>query len=209
MKKTLAILALTCVASFAFGQGQVAFVNTTTTLVSTNSALNGAATGTTGSAVPGFYYGLFMAPINTVDANAFVFTGAYATNQAATGRFNGGAGVGSPVLAGTPIGSSMAFLVRGWSANLGRDWNAVQSWIASWDANGNSTTVAGYYGQSGIASSLLVGGGATPISSPFGNAATQIQTGFTLGLHPVIPEPSSMALAGLGAATLLIFRRRK
>jgi hypothetical protein len=209
MKKTLAILALTCVASFAFGQGQVAFVNTTTTLVTTNSVLNGPATGSTGSTVPGFYYGLFSAPVGTVDANAFTFTGYYGTNQAAAGRFNGGAGTGSPAIAGAPIGSSLAFLVRGWSANLGRDWNGVQAWVAGWDAEGYSTTVAGFYGQSGIASAILLGGGATPISSPFGNAANQINTGFTLGYHSVIPEPSSMALAGLGAASLLIFRRRK
>ena len=72
MKKTLAVLALSCVASFAFGQGQVNFVNVANpvTTVSTNSVLGGAATGLTGSAIPGFYYGLFMAPVGTSDPNA-------------------------------------------------------------------------------------------------------------------------------------------
>ena len=34
-------------------------------------------------------------------------------------------------------------------------------------------------------------------------------TGFTVGSAAVVPEPSTFALAGLGLASLLIFRRRK
>jgi hypothetical protein len=34
-------------------------------------------------------------------------------------------------------------------------------------------------------------------------------TAFNLTENPVIPEPSTFALAGLGLASLLLFRRRK
>lgn len=48
----------------------------------------------------------------------------------------------------------------------------------------------------------------SPTAAPnlvgLGNPAT-----YTLTYNPVVPEPSSMALAGLGAAALMIFRRRK
>lgn len=201
MKKLLASLALICVAGYAFGQGQVNFVNTTATSVSTNNGT----VGLTSTVVPSYYYGLFWAPSGTTDTNAFVFSGAYGTNQSVAGRFSGGAGsAAAPAISGQAIGSTVAVLVRGWSADLGRDWTAVNTWFT--DAN---RTVGGLYGQSGIGT-VVLGGGATPIPTPFGTLANQIQTGFTLSYVPaVIPEPSSFALAGLGLAALMIFRRRK
>jgi hypothetical protein len=55
----------------------------------------------------------------------------------------------------------------------------------------------------GAAGGTGASGNAFPPFPLFGG--TGITQGFTLG----IPEPSSIALAGLGAATLLLFRRRK
>jgi len=77
---------------------------------------------------------------------------------------------------------------------------------------GNFGTASGNFGISAVATGISGGAGvpASPAYNLFGGA-TGIQTGFnanTVG-GAVVPEPSSMALAGLGAAALLIFRRRK
>jgi len=65
------------------------------------------------------------------------------------------------------------------------------------------TYTGGYTGQTTPWSQLTGGGG-----SPPGPANTM--TGWTIPLTlTAIPEPSTIALAGLGVASLLIFRRRK
>jgi hypothetical protein len=61
-------------------------------------------------------------------------------------------------------------------------------------------------GRSGIFNVTAIGGTANP-TAPFLTSAGTI-AGLSFNLYN-IPEPSSFALAGLGAAALLIFRRRK
>jgi hypothetical protein len=90
--------------------------------------------------------------------------------------------------------------VAGWSASLGPVFNP--NWL-----NNQFGGVSGFFGVSGIASGAA--GGGSPVPAPalplFGGTGLQ---GFSM-TPTTVPEPTSMALAGLGAAALLIFRRRK
>jgi hypothetical protein len=106
---------------------------------------------------------------------------------------------------GSNAGETTWFVqVRGWSASYGTDWQEAQvDWI-----NGGITI----WGESTIASGFGMGPAAGP-----GYAIWQAANGtnpaklapFTLCYGACIPEPSTMALTGLGIAVVLIFRRRK
>jgi hypothetical protein len=195
MKKLALTLCLAALTTGAFAQGLVNFNNNATTLVSAG----GATTPTTAGA---YYYGLFTAPLGTTDYNAFTFAGLYGTNQATAGRFSGG--VNQPITGWAP-GTSRSFYVLGWSAEYGRDAQGALSIL-----NAGFGPVPGFAGHSIIASG--VGGGFDgtanlPALALF--TTLTINQGWNMAAIPVIPEPTSFALAGFGAAALLIFRRRK
>jgi hypothetical protein len=123
--------------------------------------------------------------------------------------------------------SSLAPVMIGTAANQEFVLN-TPSGIASAQgtfAGGNPLPLAGFDGSApvylqftarsvngayaGISPIILVtlGTGGGPSTAVFGpNATASTWNGLTL---TAVPEPSSMALAGLGAASLLIFRRRK
>lgn len=203
MKKLLTLAALLGMTAVSFGQGQILWNNTSGTLIS----LNGASMPANNPVTPAtsFYFGLFVAPLGTTpplmtgqggfdgvgDAN-WQFVGAYAVNSTAAagaGRFQN---PGTATINGYASGTSVSFLIRGWqSSSGGGDWAAARPGLT-------------YLGTSAVGSALL-GGGPIPLPSAFGVGAGQVG-----GFNVVpIPEPSSMVLAGLGAASLLLFRRRK
>lgn len=87
--------------------------------------------------------------------------------------------------------------VRVWDSALASDWATAQSGIIA-------GTYSGLAGESlSFAYSIPTSATPAPSESNMNNFA-----GFNLAFFAV-PEPSSMALAGLAAAGLLIFRRRK
>ncbi len=100
-------------------------------------------------------------------------------------------------------------MVRGWSTTLGR-WSATSSAIF--------TDPLSYSGPDDLSEprrSLRWGRVVDLTGDRFLASAVDLfggtlglQSGFKMTLIPV-PEPSSFALAGLGAAAMLIFRRRK
>lgn len=95
---------------------------------------------------------------------------------------------------GTAGGDSVFLQVKGWSASFGNDWQAAK-------AQGQ------WYGETRVVQTTLAptaGPGTVLWQSASGTANDRF---FPLVLNPV-PEPTSFALAGLGAAALLIFRRR-
>jgi len=200
MKKLAAVLCLSALTTGAFAQGLVNFINTATTQSSaTVNGVQGATSGAPGA----YYYALLIANAGTTDPKAFTFSGLYATNLAAAGRFTGG---NNKSVTGWDAGTSKSYEVAIWSASLGTSFNPTWLTLAANDpAWGNS----GVFGLSGIATGISGGAGspASPSYNLFGGA-TGIASGFNA--TPVgVPEPTSMALAGLGAAALLIFRRRK
>jgi len=200
MKKLAAILCLSALTTGAFAQGLVNFFNSSTTLSSTSAS--GTAVATSGAA-GSYYYGLLTSDTPT---GAFTFSGAYATNLAVAGRFTGGANV---AVTGWAAGATKSYEVAIWSASLGHDFNPA--WLTA-SANDPVWGNGGVFGLSSIATGISGGAGvpASPSYNLFGGA-TGIQNGFTANVVSggVVPEPTSMALAGLGAAALLIFRRRK
>jgi hypothetical protein len=80
--------------------------------------------------------------------------------------------------------------------------------FAAWDGAFASEAAAqaggSYYGDSGVFTVTPSSGTTLPAS-----IQTASWTGGPVILTAVVPEPSTFALAGLGAAALLIFRRRK
>ena len=196
MKKLLIAVGLAAlVSSSASAQGLINFLNNATTLVTLRSGTTDL--GPMPNVAGQYYFQLFIAPAGTATDTGFTGT-VMGTNQASAGRFSGGVNV---AVAGAPAGSTRAIIVRGWSASLGADYaTALQNY---------NTGGAGYLGSSAIAPNFIFGGfdgvGTIPTSPAFGGAAG-VGSGFAL---VAVPEPSSIALAGLGAASLLLFRRRK
>lgn len=206
MKKTIAMLVLGGAICSSFAQGTLTFNNAAATLISTNTVHGGPATGTTSPVLGSWYYALLTAPTTTTtyagnnDPN-WTFR-AIATNSAnATGgRLVGG----QPTTVGIAGGSTLNFIIRGWSANLGATWSEVLNSLQT------PAGIAGgsyYLGQSAIGLNAIFNDpAASPVNPAFGTGGGSTVPGFTLDFTQV-PEPSSMALAGLGAASLLLFRR--
>lgn len=191
MKKLAVALCLTALTTGAFAQGLVNFFNNSTTLISSGAPGNATAINTPAGT---YYFALLTAASGTTDPKAFTFSGALGTNQATAGRFTGG---GNVAITGWTPGQVKSFEVAGWSSTLGTTFNST--WLTTMPAGFGLSTIA-----SGSPGGFNSGtGGTDPNLNIFGLSA--VSSGF---LIPV-PEPSTFALAGLGAAAMLIFRRRK
>ena len=215
MKKLLTIALLGAAASLSYGQGSVNFSAGAlpATRIWTNSVPGGPNTGSI-SGAGNYYFALFVSPVSngtnyslssSLDPTGAGFSlvnspiGAYGTNTV-LGRMNGNPTTDGTLVAGFAPGTSANFVVVGWSANIaGPDWTAFRAWT-------QGGAVQGWAGHSSVAEAVQLGGGLIPQGTIFGGGAGQA-TGF--GLTLPIPEPSTFALAGLGAAALVIFRRRK
>jgi hypothetical protein len=197
MKRISLILCLSVMeASGAFAQGLINFNNSPTTLVSVNIGGNVA----TISGPAGRY--LFALLISPTSTGPFSFSGLYATNlvNSTGGRFSGGNGV---AVNGWAPGTSKFYEIFGWTSSAGETFNAA--WV---DANGipSINHPGGLFAISDIGSGVAGGGPQSLPPLPLFGGASGITSGF---IFPYFPEPTSLSLAGLGAAVLLIFRRRK
>jgi len=117
MKKIIVAVLLAGCSTSVFSQGLVNFFNNATTLISSSGTAIQGSPGT-------YYFALLTAPVGTTDPALFTFSGAYGTNQATAGRFTGGVNVPIP---GWYPGTTRAFMVAGWSASKGHDWNS--NWV--------------------------------------------------------------------------------
>lgn len=201
MKKLLTLTLLIGATAYSFGQGVISWANTSGTLIS----LNGVSMPFNSGGTATFNFGLFIAPVGTPGPDmggpgglagiadpAWQQVAAYTVNSTAAAGAGRMQNAGLATLAGFDPGTSVNFIVRAWqSSSGGNDWAAARSGISWLGTSALGTAIAG--------------GGAFPTPSAFGVAAGQIG-----GFNVVpVPEPSSMVLAGLGAASLLLFRRRK
>ena len=225
MKKILTILAIASAATFAYAQGTVILQQGGAGfLVSTNAASVGGTIGATAKTALGFDYAVLTAafggPVPNSNPLDGAWTGAILTgvNFAVTAGGISGQGGGSGAAAagwGAPTGPNYTdgteryFMIVGWSSNLGSTWanvsaNLASNWATPWGANQAffGTSVVGFGYSGGGAFSL-------PAASLF-NPGTAMPGGLSSGFQlMVVPEPTTMALAGLGGLSLLLFRRRK
>jgi hypothetical protein len=190
MKKTILTLVAAVVMTSAYGQGTVTWQtgsgtvrketsNTDTVLVNVGT---GAANG---------LFELLWAPAGTTDLNLFnAVPGGLISCSPVAGRLTGGVRTVPTAVAGDVV----ALVMRGWTGGAA-DWAAT---TPLW----NTGQIARGYSQ---IFTIDLGDPNPPAQAPgtFPGTASITLT------YSVVPEPSSMALAGLGAASLLIFRRRK
>jgi hypothetical protein len=230
MKTKIAILSLTVVAAYSgFSQGEVEFNNSSQTKISVNTA--GAPTTFTAIAGTGYYFALFDSAGTTSQT---VLGGTAAIPGGTTLGYVTGdsnwtyAGLGQSTTAGKfaattvdangftqlPLSggvepSAAQYVVIGWSSNIGSTIQSLESFFAGSDGG----VTSGFVGESVVSGSLNTGSSAVgSLSSPssmFSGAAPFIP-GFDLGNTTVTtPEPTTIALGVMGAASLLAFRRKK
>jgi hypothetical protein len=172
----------------------------------------GGVSGFTSGSGAGLYYFVLLAATSTTandsgnpfgsDWTVMTYSGggiAYGTNNAAAGSVTGlGSAVGfaSSLTAGTTYFD----MVVGWSASLGADWASASSWGPFF-----GSSPAGYFGYSNV-------GTITPTTAPASGASiiggTSAQPGQII-LYALTPEPTTIALVGLGGLSMLCLRRRK
>lgn len=188
MKKTLTTLVCLLAAVAAYAQGTVNFANIVGTTLNAPITLDGGTTRLDGATYRAELLG-------GASAGSLVPIASVAFNS------GGGAGYflgGSQVIPGVPGGSVAFIQVRAWSTAAGADFAAAL-------AAGQAGT-ANAYGQSTVFS-VTTG---NPLAQPPGTPATLVGlTSFSLNPGVIVPEPSTFVLAGLGVASLLLFRRRK
>jgi len=236
MKKlVITIGCILAVAGAAFAQGNVNWsgISFSAMTAQTNATeisplFGGAATGTgtigaTGgaaSAGTGFYYELLYngafsgsqaaGPSSIASLLSWSDAGLSASNNPVTlGRLaviNGNAGATVPWSPGTTDN----IVVVGWSADLGATWGAALSVLT------NSSTFApgNFLGFSTTGYITTLATTTSPGSTLFGNGTLTAQglpifSVLTQLYALPVPEPTTMALAGLGGLAMLLIRRRK
>jgi len=197
----------------AYGQGTIQFANGSGSYVQINTGTGsvGASTGTYGTIAQLFYIpdtgqaaptAFTVADFLAKDATFNAWTAT--TDQSATGFVTVKAGNG---ILTQVSGQTQQTQVTGNNVAPG-----ANVWlIALAVANNSSTAVTSltdptisYAGVSTVWSQAT-GGSGSPPGSPISTSGN----GFTGIVLTPVPEPSTIALAGLGAASLLLFRRRK
>jgi len=206
MKKVLGIIAVTAmVASSAFAQGTLVFASSAS-LVRNET---GAAIAAGGGQVQFAWAALGTA--YTPWTPALSASGWLAANP-------GWTVIGTPTGLGTPLAGR--FSGGTLSALTTTPGAIIQGVVIGWTGTGANDFLAGYAGALAQGAAGQFGINATPFTvqtgNPLavppgtpGNIYNSTATPFTGLTLSTIPEPTSFALAGLGAAALLIFRRRK
>lgn len=232
MKKILLTSAcLLAVTGAAFAQGKLAWniITPAAMTAQTNSstysplfgggeAVVGGSVGSTAATPSGFYYELLYTSFTGSQAVQPTSLDALASwSDAGLSAVNGSAGRLSPVNAGTSVtvpwaaGTTQSVMLVGWSANLGTTWAQVLATLQNPEL---LAAVVGnaYFGMSNTG--YIAAGGADPGSTVFATAPNAqglpiYSLNTQLYLIPPVPEPTTIALAALGGASLLLFRRRK
>lgn len=192
MKKLIASLVLVAGATAAFSQGSINFFT-----FNSNTALGTAFLPGGVTPVPSSYYGQLWWSDTSGGTYAPVGTPT-AFSVGSPGYVNSG----TVTIPGRDNGSILFFQMRVWNTSAGATWAA-----AGGDTPGSNPLLIAY----GISQnkSRTIGGG----FDTDGNFVPQPQfnnfANFSLTAVAPVPEPSTIALAGLGFTSLLLFRRKK
>lgn len=185
MKKTLTTLVCSLAAVAAFAQGTVNFANLVGTTLNQPIFLSDGTTRLSGATFQAeLLGGSSSLSLSIIGATPFLSGGG-------AGYFLGG----TRVITGVSEGALAFIQIHVWSTAFGATYAAALANPLS--AQGNA------WGSSSIFS-VTTG---APTASPPTTPATLV--GFQSFQLNAVPEPSMIALAGLGALSLLLFRRRK
>jgi hypothetical protein len=200
MQKTFVTILLLGSAVAAFPQGTVYFSNNLFTKVSFAYGLGPVPT------TPGLInYGLFYG-IGESTSLTFLSTSLGVNSTAVSGviasPLDGVSVIPLLAIPGTQPGEDDVWVqVAGWTASFGTDWRTAEAAAAAMD---------GWFGETGVLNlgglGSTTGPGVLMWQLPTGTDPHRFAGGFVLSSGP---EPSTMALFGLGFAALLTFRRRK
>jgi hypothetical protein len=205
MKKTLAVLATFAIAVGAFAQGKVVFgnanhpitLNSDPNLVKAGYAANTAAPQAGGG---NDVLGLLSAQLwagTTAGNMALVST----VGPAGLAGLPDGIFRNTPVtLAGIPSGAAAFFQIFLWETTAG-NYDAALNRQPATEAD------RWWYGSTAVFTATPGAIAGTPIANSPGWPNAPIT--LSANAPGVIPEPSTFVLAGLGIASLLLFRRRK
>jgi len=235
MKKIITTIAISGIAFLTFAQGTVnwvapvtAFIGQTNATVystfvsSTGSPVGGTSGNTVGGGTSLFYYELLVsASVSSVPTtlstltNNWLDTGLQATNgPSANGRISMMGSSSQAIAANWPASTVENLIMVGWSADLGTTYAAMLGNLSNWAIF--SGTLAGAPAYFGVGTSVgsLASQSGNPGVTVFGSNAGQVNdTGTAMQMDllspAAVPEPTTMALAALGGASLLLFRRRK
>lgn len=205
MKKLLTVSAMALLAVSAFGQGQVAFNNLDKThnilAIVYNSDGTTALSGTAakaallgGPATGGVAYNAQTGVAGNLTQLASPVTGTTWVNFR-TGAAAGYVAVGSDsprILNNVGYNSQAMLQMVAWTGS-------ANDWASAWAAHQTDPSV-----QIGTSNPWTVTTTLSAIDTAFA-----VNTGLSSFKLTAVPEPSTMALAGLAGAALLIFRRRK
>jgi hypothetical protein len=195
-------------------------------VASTGSPTGGTSGNTVGGATSLYYYALLTSTgLSAAPTSLSAFTGTLANSWMSTGltMTNGTAANGrvSPVGANTAAvcanwadQSTQNIIMVGWSANLGSTWSAALGNLNNWAVNGAGISGNAYFGVCASVGSQTLST-ANPGQTVIGVNSGQINgslAGSPLVMNllqvTAVPEPSTMALAGLAGLGLLALRRR-
>jgi hypothetical protein len=207
MKKAivLSILGIAASGIAAFGQGQVIFNNYGAATYATDQVLWGANSGhTVGTTVQ----------TTAVDVQLFYELGTISTSQANFGNtataglqgaislaFNSGGSYGVGPYGYFGVGNQ---IITGWSSG------PVTLMIEAWDTTTGATfTLATVKGYSALWQETGASGGFGITSTALPPDYAANMPGVTLTGAAPVPEPTTMALGGLGLAALIAFRRKQ
>lgn len=210
MKKLILTVGLVVATmAVANAQGLIKFYNVATTY---NVSTNNGSTGLISKTANSFYFALLVD--STAPTSANYLTGGWtvatmasdgvtpfmATNYTlSAGALIGPGGSSGAAVSSWAYATAQYVEILGWSANMGTSWSAFETTMAN-----GTAPVGAVMGYSNIGSVTSSSSGTVPAVTVF--SAGGISTGFTL---VQVPEPATVALAGLGGLSLLLFRRRK
>jgi PEP-CTERM motif len=209
MKKTLLTIALVAATAAAFAQGKVSFGNDSNhyfvlgTTLPADAALGGGTSSTAGNTTAGTTGAIPASPLPSGNSLiAALYAGTSSGNLTLQTQYtldsNNWLQAGRMVsrgisLSGVP-GGSLAYLDVVVATTIGATPGASQA-----------ASSAGYFGESGIFT-MTPGSSISYPSITTAGGSTWAAANLVINS---VPEPTSFALCGLGAAALMIFRRRK